>query len=306
MATPHDTRATGAAPFLRQLGERVRKLRLRRGMTRKALALGSAVSARYLAQLEQGHGNISIGLLRQVADALETEPAELLRVDGGQSAEEVLIAELVRRLSPEDRRNALQLLYDRFSTPYACRRRIALVGLRGAGKTTLGTRLAQRRRILFVQLVGEIERLAGMAVSEIFSLSGEEGYRRLEERALAETIRIHPSCIVETGGSIVSEPRLLNTLLTTFFVVWVKATPKDHMQRVVEQGDLRPMANNEDAMTDLRRILREREPFYAKAHAILETSGRSIEECVAELESLLPPELLERDAGSARPVTMVG
>lgn len=282
--------------LLKVLGDRVRSLRARRGMTRKILSTDSSVSERYLAQLEQGKGNISIGLLSQIADALQVNLVELLRSDGEQSAEQVLINELITELDPEGQQEALQLLYERFSAPGRMRRRIAVMGLRGAGKSTLGRMLAEHYQIPFVQLVTEVEHLAGMGVSEIFSLSGQAGYRRLEEKALIESLRRHDSCIIETGGSIVSEPKLLNLLLTSCFVVWIKASPEEHMRRVIEEGDLRPMAQNEDAMSDLRRILQEREPYYAKAHAELDTSERSTDECFSSLLNLIPKgELVQAD-----------
>ncbi len=277
--------------LLKQVGEKVRNLRARRGMTRKILAANSAVSERYLAQLELGQGNISIALLDRVATALRTELPELLRVADAQTAEELLVTDLLRELSPDDQKVALDLLYERFSVPAESRRRIAIIGLRGAGKTTMGKLLAKRLRIPFVRLVGEIEVLAGMSVSEIFSLSGQAGYRRLEEQALVETLKRHDQCVIEAGGSIVAEPRLLNTLLTTCFAVWLKARPEMYMQRVIAQGDLRPMMNHNDAMSDLRLILSEREPFYAQAHAIIDSSDMDIAGCEEELMRVVPADM---------------
>ncbi len=262
--------------LLAQVGEKVRNLRALRGMTRKMLAAHSGVSERYLAQLEQGRGNISIALLDRVAAALKIEVAELLRTRGHQTAEQVLVAELLGELTPEDQKVALQILYERFSLPTASQHRIAVIGLRGAGKSTIGSMLAERRGLPFVRLVGVIEEMAGMSVSEIFSLSGQARYRRLEEQALVETLKRHDRCVIEAGGSIVAEPRLLNMLLTTCFVVWLRARPEKYMERVVAQGDLRPMRDHDDAMSDLRLILSEREPFYAKAHATVDTSDLSI------------------------------
>ncbi len=140
--------------------------------------------------------------------------------------------------------------------------------MRGAGKTSLGSRLAEYLDVPFVQLVTEIEKLGGMPVAEILSLSGQDGYRRLEEQALFDVLARLDKCVIETGGSIVSETHLLNALLTTCQVIWVKASPEEHMQRVIDQGDMRPMQSNDDAMADLRRILEAREPFYAQAHAL--------------------------------------
>jgi len=273
------------------LGDRVRTLRAHRGMTRKMLARDSGVSERYLAQLEQGQGNISVVLLARVAAALRTEPSELLQIRERRTAEEVLIADLLRDLSPDNHKEFLQMLSEHFLVPVESRRRIALVGLRGAGKTSQGELLAQHLDIPFVRLGNEIEVLAGMSTPEIFSLSGETGYRRLEEKALMQTLRRYDRCVVETGGSIVTDPKMLNTLLTTCFVVWLHARPEEYIRRLIAQGDVRPMEHQSDAMSDLRRILAERDELYSKAHASIDTNGRSIEDCVAELIRIAPKEL---------------
>jgi len=270
------------------LGERVRTLRTHRRMTRKALAHDSQVSERYLAQLEQGRGNISIVLLARVAAALRTDLSDLLRMREEHTAEEILIADLLRDLSPDTHKAFLQMLSENFSVPVQSRRRIALIGLRGAGKTSQGQLLAKHLDIPFVHLGSKIELLAGMSTSEIFSLSGQAGYRRLEEQALMQTLREYDRCVLETGGSIVTDPKLLNTLLSTCFVVWLHATPEEYMRRLVEQGDVRPMENQEDAMADLRRILSERNDLWANAHVTIDTNDKSIEECVAELIRQLP------------------
>jgi XRE family aerobic/anaerobic benzoate catabolism transcriptional regulator len=246
------------------------------------LAADSAVSERYLAQLEKGKGNISIGLLQRVAEALRTDAGELLRGSNEVSAELVLINELVRGLDHEDQQRALQMLYQSFSASHDCRR-IALVGMRGAGKTSLGSRLAEHLGVPFIQLVTEIEKLAGMPVAEILSLSGQDGYRRLEERALFDVLAHQDRCVIETGGSIVSETALFKALLTTCHVVWIKASPEEHMQRVIDQGDMRPIESNDHAMADLRRILEAREPFYAQSHAIIDTSGSRLGDSFQQL-----------------------
>jgi len=281
--------------LLEDLGRKVRALRAGRGMTRKMLAADSAVSERYLAQLEQGQGNISIGLLQRVAKALRTDLGEMLRGGNDVSAEQVLINELIQRLDSDEQHRALQLLYQNFSATQDCRR-IALVGMRGAGKTSLGSRLAEHLDIPFVQLVTEIEKLGGMPVAEILSLSGQDGYRRLEEQALFDVLARLDKCVIETGGSIVSETNLLNALLTTCHVIWVKASPEEHMQRVIDQGDMRPMQSNDDAMADLRRILEAREPFYAQSHAIIDTAGSELEESFQQLAALLSKKCLDLES----------
>jgi len=270
------------------LGERVRALRAHRRMTRKTLARVSQVSERYLAQLEQGRGNISVKLLARVAAALGSELSDLLRSREERTAEEVLIADLLRDLSPASHKALLQMMSDNFSVPVESRRRIALVGLRGAGKSSQGQLLADHLGVAFVQLGSEIELLAGMSTSEIFLLSGQAGYRRLEEKALLQALRKYDRCVLETGGGIVTDPKLMNTLLTTCFVIWLHARPEQYMRRLIEQGDVRPMENQEDAMSNLRQILSERNEYYSRAHASIDTNGKSIEECVSELAALAP------------------
>ena len=286
--------------LLQHLGGRVRDIRALRGITRKTLALRSRVSERYLAALEQGRGNISIRLLGRVANALEIEPNQLLEVCDNQTQEQNLIIDLARQLSIEDQKAALQMLYEGFVASEPSKQRIALIGLRGAGKTTLGQPLADRLNIPFVALASVIEGLAGMSVSEIFSLSGELGYRRLEEQALYQTLNRNGNCVIETGGGMVVEPKILNTLLTTCFVIWLKTAPEQYMERVVNQGDLRPMLNRPDAMANLRQLLDEREPFYAKAHATLDTADQPVEESLRRLLQSLPQNLVGTKSGGHR------
>jgi len=288
MPTPPEAKETQPDRLLSALGDRVRLLRAQRGMTRKRLAQGSGVSERYLAQLEQGHGNISVLLLARVATALRTEPGDLLQAHKYQSHEEVLITDLLHELEPDSHGAVLKILTEQFSAPIESRRRIALVGLRGAGKTSQGSLLAKHLNVPFVHLGSEIEVLAGMSTSEIFSLSGQTGYKRLEDKALMQTLGRYDRCVVETGGSIVLDPRLLNTLLTTCFVVWLHAKPEEYMRRLIAEGDVRPMENQSDAISDLRRILSERDEYYAKAHASIDTNGKTVKECVTELIQITP------------------
>ncbi len=288
MSAHTDRREIESDRRLTLLGNRVRTLRTYRGMTRKELARDSGVSERYLAQLEQGQGNISVILLARVAAALRTEPSDLLQMRERRTAEEILIADLLRELSPDNHKACLQILTEHFSVPVESRRRIALVGLRGAGKTSQGRLLARRLDMPFVQLGREIEMLAGMSTSEIFSLSGQNGYMRLEEKALMQSLKRYNKCVLETGGSIVMEPKLLSTLLTTCFVVWLHARPDEYMRRLIAQGDVRPMENRADAVSDLSRILSERDEFYSKSHASIDTNGKTIEDCVDELIQIIP------------------
>lgn len=272
--------------YLRQLGERVRGHRARRGLTRKMLAQASEISERYLAQLEHGEGNISILLLRQVARALGVTLGDLAREGSEQSVELSLLTEFFERLPAEKQRAVLRLVMDQAGSAKGREGRVALIGLRGAGKTTLGRRLAAALDMPFIRLVGEVERMAGMTVNEIHALSGQPAYRRLEQRALAQIVETHPRAVIETGGSLVAEAGTFGLLLSACFTVWVRTSPEEHMARVVAQGDHRPMADQADAMADLRRILAEREAFYRRADVVCDTSGRTVESCVQELIGL--------------------
>ncbi len=275
----------GSEAYLRQIGERVRNARARRGMTRKILARDSGVSERYLAQLESGQGKVSILLLRQIARAMGLPLADLTREGPDRAVEFTLVRQLLERLSPEELAQAHGLLRGHFGQALGGERgsRLALIGLRGAGKTTLGRRLAERLGAPFLDMGAEIERDSGMSLSEIFSLSGQAAYRRLERRALERVLQSHERAVIETGGSIVSEPGTYELLLRACYTVWVKAAPEEHMSRVIAQGDYRPMAGNAEAMADLRSILAERDPLYAKADAVVDTTGQSEEESLSEL-----------------------
>ena len=256
------------------LGERVRTLRAQRGMTRKAVAQTANVSERHLANLEYGIGNASILVLQQVAAALQCALAELLGDVTTASPEWLLIRELLERRDDSDLRRARVALSQLFDSQAAGRRdnRIALVGLRGAGKTTLGPMLAEDLGVPFIELSREIERIAGCSLSEIHALYGTNAYRRYERRALEEAIERHPEMVIATPGGLVSDPATFNLLLARCFTIWLKASPEDHMRRVAEQGDLRPMAASSEAMKDLRRILSGRAAFYSKADITIDTS----------------------------------
>jgi XRE family aerobic/anaerobic benzoate catabolism transcriptional regulator len=282
------TRAKPAASrnadaYLHRLGERVRTLRNQRGMTRKALAQHARVSERYLAQLEVGLGNCSIVLLRRIARAIGLPVTQLVHDGAEPPLDLVLLTQFLERLAPDMLVEARKLVTEHFSSPSEDRRRIALIGLRGGGKSTLGQLLAERLGVPFIELDREIERRSGANLSEIFDMFGQETFRRAEREALDEVLRRHPHFVIATSGSIVTEPGTLELLLASCFTVWVRAEPEEHMKRVMAQGDMRPMANNARAMEDLVSILKSREPLYAKAEAVLATTGKTPEQNLAEL-----------------------
>lgn len=272
--------------FLRAIGVRVRNARARANMTRRVLADLSGVSERYLALLEAGQGNVSVLLLRQVSSALHMEPGALLHDATEEPADVVFIQQLVRSLPPHRVARARDLLLRDIEDDDQQRgRRIALIGLRGAGKTTLGGKLAQSLKRPFIELDSEIEREAGTSLSEIFLLYGQAGYRRYERRCLEQLVNSKQECVIATGGSIVSEPATYNLLLSTCYTIWLKAHPEEHMARVVAQGDTRPMAGNDQAMDDLRRILDNRVALYGQADATVDTGGRSVKQSLIDLKS---------------------
>ncbi|MGE3775189.1 MAG: helix-turn-helix transcriptional regulator [Gammaproteobacteria bacterium] len=273
------------AAMLARIGARVRETRAGRGMTRKLLATHSQISERYLAQLEAGLANPSIVVLSKLAEALGMDIADLLEARRPEAIEIGLITQLLKR-APAGTLDAIRtrLTQELGRDGDARRGRIALVGLRGAGKTTLGTRLARELGVPFVELDGEIERSAGISLSEIFLLHGQAGFRRHERRCLEAIIDAHPRCVIATGGSLVTEAATLDLLLSNCLTVWLKAAPEEHMARVVAQGDTRPMAGNQEAMDDLKRILDARGALYAQADRVVDTAGQDPEESYASLQ----------------------
>ena len=273
------------AEYLRGVGDRVREARARRGMSRRILARDSQVSERYLAQLETGQGNISILLLRQIARALGLPIDALLR-DAGEPSEELLhTTEYLKQLPPEKLQRAREALLREFSGADAAvrRRRIALIGLRGAGKSTLGGMLAEQLGVPFIELDRMIEQRSGLGLSVIFDLYGQSGFRRLERECLEQVLLDYPAFVLATGGSLVSEGATFEHLLSDCFTIWLRATPEEHMQRVIAQGDTRPMAENREAMAELKTILAGREPLYRRADATVETSAKTVGEALEKL-----------------------
>ncbi len=281
-------------PFLVALGERVRSLRSRRGMTRRALSVATDVSERHLANLEYGLGNASILILLQVAQALQCSIAELVGDVTTSSPEWLLIRELLEGRDEATLHRVRVAVGELLGTGGAHGQggterssRIALVGLRGAGKSTLGAMLAEDLGFPFVELSREIEKFAGCSVGEIQALYGQNAYRRYERRALEEAVQIYPEAVIATPGGLVSDPATFNLLLAHCTTVWLQADPEDHMKRVSAQGDTRPMASSREAMDDLKSILAGRAAFYSKAEFKVDTSAQPLQPTFLELRRVV-------------------
>jgi XRE family aerobic/anaerobic benzoate catabolism transcriptional regulator len=273
---PSDPSAAQRA-YLAGVGARLRRRRAERGMTRRLLARRARVSERYIAQIESGEGNVSILLLRRIAEALATDIGFLLTEREARDLEFVLLEQMLSGLDAEDFAVARRLIAQHFPRLAAPLRtmRVALIGLRGGGKSTLGPLLAARLGARFVELGREIEQEAGASLGEIFDQNGQAGYRRLELRALTRLIASNEALVIATGGSLVTEPATFELLLRHCLTVWVRATPRLHMQRVIAQGDFRPMSELTRAMDDLHAILEARTPLYAKADLTIDTSAET-------------------------------
>lgn len=271
--------------FLLSIGKRVREFRARCGMTRKQVAHEADVSERHLAQLESGEGNISIILLRRIANALNVSLSDIFVSQSEEPAEKRLIQRFLEKLPVHRLEDVTFRLIHEFADEEESRRaRIALIGLRGAGKSTLGALLAREMKAPFIELDSEIEKDAGMSLSELFSLYGQSGYRRIEKRTLERILNERDRAIISVGGGVVSEKENYDYLLSHCFTVWIQAQPEEHMSRVVAQGDFRAMADNAEAMQDLRQILSARAPLYRKADASVDTSGDSVEQSFTKLK----------------------
>jgi XRE family aerobic/anaerobic benzoate catabolism transcriptional regulator len=278
--------------FLEQLGQRVRTMRALRGMSRKVLAKVSGISERYIAQLEAGRGNVSIVLLRRVSQAMGAHLEDLIPT-AEPSPDWAVIRDLLRKASTSQIAQAKDILTGQGASTqhHASFAGIALIGLRGAGKSTLGKMLAKKIGWNFVELNKEIEAQNGLSVAEIIALYGQEGFRRLEQAALTQLLARKELTVLATGGGIVSEPLTFDLVLSSFYTIWLKAEPEEHMARVRGQGDLRPMADDRSAMAELRNILASREPLYARASAVIDTAGLSADAAAARLIDAVAPVL---------------
>jgi XRE family aerobic/anaerobic benzoate catabolism transcriptional regulator len=279
-------------PFLIALGERLKLLRARRGLTRKALAQLAEVSERHVANVESGVGNASIQFLRQLCAVLNCSLAEMTGDETTSTPDWLMIREVLRGRNEAELAQARTALADLFESPVSeisRRQRIALIGLRGAGKSSLGRLLAAQLHAPFIELSTQIEQLAGCGIAEIHALYGQNAYRRYEQRAIEDVVRHYPQAVIATPGGIVSEPATYKLLLSHCYTVWLKAEPEEHMDRVLAQGDKRPMSGNREAMEDLKRILESRTQFYSKADKTVDTSGLTIEQAFSQLIAQLQP-----------------
>lgn len=292
MGLASETLEYDANATLGELGGRVRAWRARRGMTRKVLAADSGLSERFLADVESGKGNVSINSLEAAASALNITVIDLL-----QDAPRPALARassLLARLDDTQLDQAYALLGNAFDLgdTEGREQRVALIGLRGAGKSTLGAQLAAEHGVPFIELDREIEREAGTSMNEILLLHGQPGYRRYERRALLRIAEEHPDGVVmTTGGSIVSERETFDLLQSRFYCVWLKTSPDEHMARVIAQGDMRPFDLNgasHEALDDIRRILASREALYARADAVVDTAARTLKQSMTDLKRAVP------------------
>jgi XRE family aerobic/anaerobic benzoate catabolism transcriptional regulator len=268
------------------VGERVRKARESKGIPRRVLSEMSGVSPRYLAQLETGAGNISIGLLERVALALDYKIEWFVGEEDPWNSETMRISELFRAADKDVQTEVLKLLKPTSPSEQKANR-VCLIGLRGAGKSTLGRKAGQELGIPFVELNTAIEEQSGMPIAEVIALYGQEGYRKLEAQAVNRILETHDSVVLAVAGGIVSDPVTFNALLNNFHTIWVKAAPVEHMSRVRAQGDDRPMDGHPEAMEHLKSLLQSREAMYAQAAATLDTTGQREESSLQELLALI-------------------
>ncbi len=286
-----DVSGRGDAAFAAEIGRMVRLGRAKRGMSRRQLAQASGTSERYLAQIESGAGNPSVLVLRAIADALEMPMFELLPQTGGVAAPYARIIDLIGRAPPSDLAAIAESIERQIAHIAAADRgrRIGLVGLRGAGKSTLGKLLAEKLGVPFIELNRRVEQEYGASVPLLIEMSGIATFRRYERACLERAIAENEGAVIATAGGIVSNPETYGLLLRRTHTVWISAQPEEHMGRVMKQGDFRPMAKNREAMADLHAILESRRTDYARAELNLDTSGATVQQSFAKLTKLVAP-----------------
>lgn len=281
----HPAQPLDSQTLMVAVGRHVRQCRARKNLTRRELSRRTDISERYLGEVEKGRANVTLALLMRIADILGEPMTAFLPAEGMHRISPPLEA-LIARMSADDQAVLYRNLLRETHAPHSPVRGIALVGLRGAGKSTLGGMLAEAANVPFVSLTEAIQDIAGMGLGEMLELMGPGAYRRIERRALERIIAAHPLAVIEAGGGLVLETDTFNLLMRSYRTIWLKASPEEHMQRVIDQGDMRPMAGNEQAMDELRLILRERDPYYAQADHVLDTSGQTLRESLAELKQM--------------------
>ena len=268
--------------YLEQLGLRIRRLRKSQGMSRKNLARSSGVSERYLAQIETGTGNISVLLLKQIARALSVRVEELA-AEKEIDVEAISVMSTLRTVSRTDRESFWQMFNEWQQNHSAGHQRVALIGLRGAGKSTLGKLVAQQLNIPFLEINEEIQKECGLSIQEVISLYGDQGYRKLAERSISAIKAQYNRVILAVAGGMLVESSAYDSLLGAFHTVWIKASPDEHMARVQAQGDSRPMEGHPQAMQELQEILEYRQRFYMRAEISVDTSSRSVSQSRVDL-----------------------
>jgi XRE family transcriptional regulator, aerobic/anaerobic benzoate catabolism transcriptional regulator len=270
-----------------EVGQRIRAARAKAGVTRKQLAAASGASERYLAHLEAGTGNPSVDMLSAIGDALDLAMADLLPLGGERGELEERAASLMRRLPKDKLLGTLEWMQRPLQVEGGKAKRIALIGLRGAGKSSLGQALSELLKLPFFEISKEVERVYGGAIGLLIEMNGQAALRRYEAEVLEAICRDHPAAIIAAPGAIVADGPLFDSLLDSAHSVWLQATPQDHMDRVIAQGDLRPMGSGRGAMDDLQAILDSRAPDYARADAKLDTSAQDFAESLSKLEKLV-------------------
>ncbi len=272
-----------------QVGQQVRALRREAGMTRRNLAAAASISERYLGQLENGQANASLQILHRITHEFGKQVSAVLPVENPHGVDNPALTELLARLNEDEQEQAFQLLAKRFDKAHCQLKGVALLGMRGAGKTTLGTELSELTNVPFVRLSQAVSERVGLGMGEIMELWGPNVFRRLELETLQALFEQHERMILETSGGIVASEESFELLNQSFHTVWLKASPEEHMQRVIDQRDLRPIAGRNEAMKDLVGLLREREEAYSRADNVLDTSGRNTRDCLSELVQMCKP-----------------
>ncbi len=288
--------ARGAGSFAADVGRMVRLGRAKRGISRRKLAADSGISERYLAQIEGGQGNPSVNVLKSIADAISVPVFELLPRAGLANSALEQVIDILTRLPPAELPAIAAAIQERRGAAADRARRIALVGLRGAGKSTLGRKLAEYLGVPFLELNRVIEQTYGASAAMLIELSGLATFRKYEHECLQRVIANHDAAVIATAGGIVSNPQTYELLLRRTHAIWIKALPEEHMARVIAQGDFRPMADNREAMGDLVAILDARSADYARAESELDTSGSTAENSLADLVRLVSPYAAPRSA----------